>query len=116
MPGLVFQSPIKSSRNLSLSPLAERDLLFILQHSLETWGEPRRDTYAATLGAAFADIERIPSIGRSREDVAPGCRGFSVQQHVIYYRVEQDTIRVLRVLHVRMDARGRVEESNHSGR
>jgi toxin ParE1/3/4 len=98
-----------SSRNVSLSPLAERDLLFVLQHSLETWGEQRRDTYAGAMGAAFADIERFPGIGRSRDDVALGCRGLPVQQHVIYYRVEEHTVRVLRILHARMDAKGRLE-------
>jgi toxin ParE1/3/4 len=97
-----------SSRSVSLAPLAESDLRFILQHSLETWGERQRDEYAEAMRAAFVGIGTFPGIGRSSEDVAPGCRALPVEQHVIYYRVEEHTVRILRILHARMGTKGRV--------
>jgi plasmid stabilization system protein ParE len=50
----------------------------------------------------------FPELGRPRHDVGPGCRSLPVGQHVIWYRIEKGTVRILRILHARMDATGRV--------
>ena len=44
-----------------------------------------------------------PFLGKSRGEIASGVRSFVVQQHVILYRVEKDSVRVLRLVHSRMD-------------
>ena len=36
---------------------------------------------------------------------SPGARSHRVQQHVNFYRVEETAIRVMRILHVRMDVK-----------
>ena len=38
-------------------------------------------------------------MGQSRDELRPGLRCFVVSPYVVFYRPEQDTIEVLRVLH-----------------
>ncbi len=100
---------MKSSRRLSLSPTAEDDLRYILQFSLQTWGERQRDAYTEAMAAAFDQLVAFPGLGRARDDVLLGCRSFPVEQHVIYYRIEECNVRILRILHAKMGAKGLVE-------
>jgi len=46
-------------------------------------------------------------MGKARPDLG-GCRFLPVAQHVIYYRVRDDAIEVVRVLHATMDAKRRL--------
>ena len=94
-----------SSRSLDFSEDAEDDLRNILAYSFATWGEARHDAYAAALDAAFQYLLSYPESGPLRSDLFPGCRIRPVEQHVIYYRVDGDLIRIVRVLHGKMDAR-----------
>jgi toxin ParE1/3/4 len=91
-------------RGVILSPEAEDDFATILAHSRQTWGAAQADLYEATIDGALASIGRLPELGRSREDAFPGARSHRVRQHVIFYRVEEMAIRVVRILHVRMDS------------
>ena len=102
---------MKSSRRLSLSPAAEDDIRYILQHSVQAWGEPQRDAYAMALATALDELGTFPNLGRARDDVFPGCRSHPVVQHVVYYRIEARRVRVLRILHAKMSPKGRVEAS-----
>lgn len=99
------RSKMPSRRSLDFSEDAEDDLRGILAYSLATWGELQRNIYAAALDAAFQDLLRFPESGRLRPDYFPGCRIRPIEQHVIYYRIDGDTIRIVRVLHGKMDAR-----------
>jgi toxin ParE1/3/4 len=93
-----------SSRSLDFSPEAEDDVRGILAYSLTEWGEAQRDVYAAALDAAFQRLIDFPEIGRSRPEFFPGCRTLPVERHIIYYRLDETTIRIVRVLHMKMDA------------
>ncbi len=61
--------------------------------------------YEAELAAAFTMLGEHPLIGRARDDLRPGCRSFPVGRHIIYYVARGQTVRIIRILHGRMDAR-----------
>ncbi len=44
-------------------------------------------------------LAESPGIGRRREELAPDLRSLPVGNHVIFYRVRDDGIEVIRVLH-----------------
>jgi toxin ParE1/3/4 len=44
-----------------------------------------------------------PSYGRSRDDLLPGSRSILVHPYVLFYRLADDGIDVIRVLHQRRD-------------
>jgi toxin ParE1/3/4 len=49
-------------------------------------------------------LARFPNLGRERDDLAPGLRSHPVGQHVCFYRVDERTITITRILHAKMDA------------
>ena len=93
-----------------LKPAARRDVRSILLHTSQRWGFAQRDAYREALDQAFTTLSVNPFIGRARDEIAPNLRSHNVQQHVIYYRVEVETVTVLRVLHGKMDEARHVEE------
>ena len=50
----------------------------------------------------------FPELGPTRNDLFAGCRNLSVNQHVIFYRIDGDVIVVGRVLHPSQDPVGKV--------
>ncbi len=62
------------------------------------------EKYSAVLAAAFGRLAASPRLGRRKDDLYPGCRCYQVERHCVYYDVRGDTLRVARILHVRMEA------------
>lgn len=94
-----------SARRLpvALSPEAWDDLDDIAAYGLLTWGEAQRDRYLATLDQALLSLGDNPRLGRARNDLRQGYRSLVAGQHVISYELTADAIRVVRILHNRMD-------------
>jgi toxin ParE1/3/4 len=90
-------------RRLSLSAGADADLAGIAQHSEQTWGSTRKKLYMAAIGRRLRLLRIRPFVGAARDDLAPGYRSLRCAVHVIFYRVSAEQIRVLRILHVKMD-------------
>src|SRR5687768_9765474 len=95
-------------RPVVLSPEAEDDFATILSHSRQTWGAAQADVYEAAIDGVLESIGRFPELGRRREDAFPGARSQRVKQHVIFYRLEETAIRVVRILRVRNGRHARV--------
>jgi toxin ParE1/3/4 len=55
---------------------------------------------------------RFPGMGQSRDELQAGLRCFVVLPYVVYYRVLEDTIEVLRILHGARDISGLIEPEN----
>jgi toxin ParE1/3/4 len=91
-------------RRLDLSPRARQDFADLLLYSRRQWGSAQRSKYQAGIDRALNDLVQFPELGHVRDDLRPGLLARVVQQHVIYYRIESDLIRVERILHVRRDA------------
>ncbi len=83
---------------LVISPDAKLDLQGI-------WNHIAADNVAAAirfqdrLAARFDLICTSPESGEERLDLAAGIRQAIVGQYVIFYRVTQNAVRVLRILH-----------------
>jgi len=82
---------------------AERDLIDIWLYSFENWGEAQADKYHDELTNAFITIAENPLIGTSCEDVRQGYRKYHVNRHLIFYRIAEDTVQIVRVLGEEMD-------------
>ncbi len=91
------------SRRLVLAPEAKRDFRDILMFTERRWDKEQRSRYKARLDQSLRDLTRFPARGRSRDDVLPGLRGLPVESHIVYYRVDDQAINVVRILHGAMD-------------
>ncbi len=98
-----------SSRRLDLAKDAERDVRGILRFTRTAWGERQRAVYAQQIADALEQLTRFPDLGERRDQISAGLRARPVEQHVIYYRITDQAIMVLRVLHVRMDVAAQFE-------
>jgi toxin ParE1/3/4 len=93
------------SRTVILSPDARADFTDILLYTWQQWGEDQRDRYEAILTQAIAALAEFPEAGALRPLLFPGCRVRVVELHILYYRIRNDKIEVVRILHGRADPR-----------
>ncbi len=83
--------------------LAEKDLINIWLYSFENWGEAQADKYHDQLIEAFSTIALNPSIGTDCNDVRQDYRKYQINRHIIFYRVINDIVHIIRVLGEKMD-------------
>ena len=93
----------RSSRRLAFTSEADSDLEDLLAFSLATWGGEQRDAYGERLLAAARDLQTHPRLGRARDDLQPGLRVRLAGRHAIYYIVDDEMVRIIRILHSHMD-------------
>ncbi len=86
-----------------LSRRAELDLEDIFDHTVTHWSFEQANRYISDIRAALAGLVEGIKIGRKRPDVAKGYLCYLVGAHLIIYRVEDEIVRVVRVLHASMD-------------
>lgn len=73
-------------------------------YTMEQWGVAQADAYTDALSSAFELLARNPRRGRTCDDIRKSYRRHLVGRHVVYYRVRDRGIDVVRILHGRMDA------------
>jgi toxin ParE1/3/4 len=87
-----------------LPPAAEGDLEIIWEHTYQQWGIDQAHRYIDILFAAFAELAESPKSSPACDHIRQGYRRRSVERHMIYYRISDDGIVIVRILHDRMDA------------
>lgn len=88
---------------IELSEAADRDLTTIYSYSHQQFGERQADRYLLALEDCFARLAEMPRLGRSIESLRAGYFRFEHASHTVFYTIIPDGIRVVRVLHQRMD-------------
>jgi toxin ParE1/3/4 len=97
------------SRRIVLSPTSQADLQGILNYTGTTWNLDQLAVYEAKLDQAIKDLQLFPNRGRPRDDIAIGLRGLRIESHTIFYRVTERSIRIVRVLHEKMDPASKIK-------
>ena len=82
--------------------LAEEDLENIWVYSFEKHGEHQADKYHDRLIKGIDLLALNPALGISCDCIRKGYRYFQFNQHVVYYKVEEPILTIVRVLHERM--------------
>lgn len=88
-----------------LTPRARRDLEEIAQYTQHQWGPEQTRRYMQELDETIQQLRVTPdTIGTDRDRVKPGLRSLSHKRyHFVFYRVRENRVEVLRVLHQRRD-------------
>jgi toxin ParE1/3/4 len=86
-----------------LTPTAERDLEAIWEYTTQQWGAEQADHYVDILTSAFAELAQFPKAAPACDRIRPGYRRSRVERHMIYFRLTDYGIAVIRLLHERMD-------------
>jgi toxin ParE1/3/4 len=67
------------------------------------WGVDQANRYIDLLATALTELAASPEAAPSCELIRPGYRRWGVERHMIYFRVTDYGIAIVRVLHDRMD-------------
>jgi toxin ParE1/3/4 len=87
-----------------LTAAARDDLIGIWDTTQATWGDAQADAYLDQIAATLDRLAGNPRLGPDCSDLLPGLRRLVTGRHVAFYRIMDDHVRVIRVLHGSMDA------------
>jgi toxin ParE1/3/4 len=93
-----------------ISKKAVADLEEIWLYTLKKWSLEQADRYYHLIFDEINYICRNITAGKSIEHVRKGYRVSKIKSHLIFYRVLNDQIEVIRILHERMDIENRLND------
>lgn len=94
-----------------LLPLAQRDVDGIWNYSAERWGRDRANSYLESIKKALAMLAANPRRGRVFEPGLPNYFKYAIGNHMIFFRVIEEGIAVVRILHQNMDFERHLRET-----
>jgi len=85
--------------NYVLSATAKDDLLDVWLDVFElTKSTEFADNFVESFTIAFEKVSKNPGIGESRNYLRPGFRKWTHRKYIIYYRQQNGTVRIERIL------------------
>lgn len=85
------------------SPEADRDLLDIWAYYARVESPEVADNLLREIDRAGEAIGENPLLSRQRDELIAGLRSVVVRPHVIFFRIKNGAVEVVRVLHGRRD-------------
>jgi toxin ParE1/3/4 len=86
-----------------LSPRAKADLDDIWDYTERNWGAEQAKAYIRLIGAAIQTLATSPARGKACDHIREGYRKYPAGSHVVFFRLTDGVIDVVRILHRRMD-------------
>jgi len=93
-----------------ISKKAVSDLEEIWFYTFEKWSKQQADRYYNLIFNEINYICKNVSAGKSMEHVRKGYRATKVKSHLIFYKIVNDTIEIIRILHEQMDIENRLND------
>ena len=82
---------------------SRKDLEAILEYSYQTWGPTRTRDYLEGMEYRINWLRDNPGAGRLRPEIADNLKSFPQGSHVIYYRVTEEVLLIVRIRHQSAD-------------
>jgi toxin ParE1/3/4 len=86
-----------------LSQEADNDLQEIYDYTTDNFGAEQAAKYLTGLEDLFYALCAQPHTGRMRNEIRKGIRSSSYLSHIVFYRITEQRIRIVRVLHASRD-------------
>ncbi len=86
-----------------LKPRAITDLDEIWDFTVEHWNETQAERYIHGLREDLEMLSSQPWLGRTRDDLHPGLRGWVYSRHVVFYVPAEWGVEIIRILHSSRD-------------
>jgi toxin ParE1/3/4 len=87
----------------SLSPRAEADLDDIWNFTVQRWGLDQAEAYTRQIWRAVEILAVTPALGQPCPYVRRGYYKYRAGSHLLFYRVVDGALDVVRILHESMD-------------
>ena len=78
---------------------AQRDLINIINYTIENWGKTQANIYIDGLEELAENLAKSPALGTHRNDLIDGLLSFPYQSHILFYTSTKSGITIIRVLH-----------------
>lgn len=82
-----------------LSEIADKDLEDIFDYTFDEFGFDQAEKYLLEIEGIFQNLIINPQIGKKRDEIKQGLYSFPKDNHIIFYRILDNHIRIVRVLH-----------------
>ncbi len=82
-----------------LSEIADKDLEDIFDYTFDEFGFDQAEKYLLEIEEVFQNLIINPQIGKKRDEIKQGLYSFPKDNHIIFYRILDNHIRIVRVLH-----------------
>jgi len=86
-----------------LSQDADDDLVSIFDYTSEQFGNEQAIKYLTLLDDVFQNLCNNPFSGRNRNEIAEGIRSIVYVSHIVFYKLIEEKILIVRVLHSSRD-------------
>lgn len=83
--------------------LAEADLVSVWIYTHDRWGEAQAERYLDELDTAIHRLAHNPELGHPCDFIRDGYRALRVNRHIVFYTFDAVAVRIVRILHERMD-------------
>lgn len=93
----------KSRFGYELSEKAEQDLEEIFDYTVLHFGIDQTIAYVSGFEDPFLNLSDNPELGRKRDEIRNSLRSYIKENHIVFYRVMRDRIRIVRILHGSQD-------------
>ncbi len=105
-----------STCQLVIAPAARDDLTDICQYGLSQWGQAQSEHYLSRIKDQLRLLTRQPRMGIERLGLLPGARSVAVARHVLFYRLNEKRIEIIRILHGRQDLHRHLQQPDTPNR
>lgn len=82
-----------------LSEIADKDLEDIFDYTVAHFGFGQAEKYLLEIEEIFQNLIINLESGKKRDEIKVGLYSFPKNHHIIFYRILEDHIRIVRVLH-----------------
>ena len=93
-----------------ISKKALTDLDDIWYYTVEKWSVDQANRYYDLIFEEIGYSCKKPHSGKSMDDIRKGYRVSKVKSHLIFYKVVNDIVEIIRILHQRMDIENRLSD------
>jgi len=93
-----------------ISKKAVSDLEEIWLYTVKKWSVEQADRYYNLIFDEINFICANINTGKSMEYIRKGYRAAKVKSHLIFYRIINETVEIIRILHERMDIPNRLND------
>lgn len=87
---------------------SRKDLKDIWHYTDKKWGEAQADKYLKGISTVCQEISKHPTIGRLLYGISTDIRVYRYHKHYIFYLDSKKSVRIIAVLHEKMDLLKRI--------
>jgi len=79
-------------------------LVGIADYTQKRWSRAQKRKYLNKTRVGLGNLQQMPAMGTPRNEIEEGLRSLAIENHIVFYRILENMLVVVRVLHQSMDA------------